>query len=59
MYFPSANIPAIVQPLGGRQLRLLAARRRNRVDIESPFLSPTNASVFPSGDQPCQYEGDF
>src|SRR6266436_9704079 len=26
---------------------------------KSPFRSPTNASVFPSGDQPCQYEGDF
>ena len=49
----------VVETFSGGQTRLLSAGRGNRVMSKPPLRCPVNASVFPSGDHPCQYEGEF
>ena len=50
-------IRAVIQTRRRRQPRFLPAAGGNGVNVKFPLRSAQYASVLPSGDQPCQYEG--
>src|SRR5713226_140572 len=60
MYFPSGEYSGPSSSPGAVVSRVATPPATGIVKMsKSPLRCPTNASVFPSGDHPCQYEGEF